>query len=51
MSISKLVISTSKDGCTLERVAAAHMAVTLKRVKSGKNCVAQNYAGCDLFLP
>ena len=32
MCIGELVISTSKDGCTLERVVAAHMAVTLKRM-------------------
>ena len=27
-----LLISTSKDGCTIERVVTAHMPVTLKRM-------------------
>ena len=30
--IRMLLISTSKDGCTLERVVAAHMPITLERM-------------------
>ena len=32
MCISMLLVCTSKDGCTIERIVTAHMPVTLKRM-------------------
>ena len=37
-----LVISTSKDGCTIERVAATHRPVTLKRMMRASNSNKQH---------